>query len=193
MSTQLTLRRASSLHSQSCLEGVTPAERVALRAEAWGLVSSCLPLIVRRMDANTRLPGRGTAVETAFFNRFEATRYATYNTLPVPTRELQLAGLSLGYASAIDAAELLLGLVFCSRHDDKAQAFVLRVVDYMLPAARSLSEITLPAEIFFASTVEYALSGAVSLYDATLIASLRAKWKDTAMVQTRRERDLLDA
>ena len=49
---------------QSTLEGVTPEERTALRTEGRALVS--LPLIVRRMDDNTMLPGRGTAVELAF-------------------------------------------------------------------------------------------------------------------------------
>ena len=42
-------------------------EWTALRAEAWALLSSSLPFIVRRMDDNTVLPGRGTAVELAFF------------------------------------------------------------------------------------------------------------------------------
>ena len=148
--THLTLWRASSLVSQSCLEGVTPAERAALHNEACALVSSCLPLIVRRMDANTMLPGRGTVVETSFFKRFETTRRATFDLSPLSTRSLQLTGLSLGYASAVDAADLLLWLL-PSRNNVEAQAFVLRVVDYMLPAARSLPEITLPAEMFFCS------------------------------------------
>ena len=191
VSTYLTLRRASSLLSQSCLEGVTPAERAALRDEAWALVSSCLPLIVRRMDANTMLPGRGTAVETAFFKRYETTKHAVSDLPPLSTRSLQLAGLSLGYATAVDAADLLFWLL-TKRHDVEAQAFVLRVVDCMFPAARSLPEITLPAEFFFVSKVQYVLSGAFPTYDATFIASLRTKWTAAAMVQMRRERNLLD-
>ena len=42
-----------------------------MRTEAWALLSSSLPLIiVRRIDDNTMLPGRGTAVELAFSRRY---------------------------------------------------------------------------------------------------------------------------
>ena len=73
--TYLTLQRAASLRCQSSLEGVTQDEQAALNNEARELASSCLPLIVGRMDANTMLPGRGTAVELAFFKRFESTKH----------------------------------------------------------------------------------------------------------------------
>ena len=81
--TFLTLQRAASLRGQSQLEGVTPDEKAALRDQAWALAPSCLPLIVCRMDANTMLPGRGTAVELAFFKRFKATSYAISNIPPL--------------------------------------------------------------------------------------------------------------
>ena len=121
--TLLTLRRAMALCCQLQLEGVTPEEQEALGAEAWALASSCLPLIVRRMDANTMLPGRGTAVELAFFKRFTATKQATFDwpyNSPLSTRELQLVGLSLGYATAVLAADALLGFL-CLRLDVEAQ------------------------------------------------------------------------
>ena len=73
--TYLTLRRAGSLIDQSNIEGVT-TESGTLHDEAQALVSSCLPLIVRRMDANTMLPGRGTAVELAFYKQYMTTRHA---------------------------------------------------------------------------------------------------------------------
>ena len=120
--TYLTLMRASSLVCQTQLEGVTRGEEAALDAEAWALVFSCLPLIVRRMDANTTLPGRGTAGELAFFKRFTATKHATYDVPPLSTHDLQLAGLSLGYATAVLAADVLLAL-FITRSDSEAQAF----------------------------------------------------------------------
>ena len=122
--TYLTLQRAMSLRCQAQLDGVTKQEKAALCAEAWALVSSCLPLIARRMDANTMLPGRGTAVELAFFKRFLATKHSAYDVPPLSTRALQLVGLSLGYATAVLAADLLIGLLFL-RRDSEAEAFVL--------------------------------------------------------------------
>ena len=150
--TFLTLRRAACLVSQSCLEGGSREEEAALEDEAWALASSCLPLIVRRMDANTMLPGRGTAVELTFFKRYETTRRAIMDLPTLSTRHLQLAGLSLGYVTAVYAANLLSNLL-PSRNNIEAQAFVLRVVDCMLPAARSLTEYTFPDEFFFATLV----------------------------------------
>ena len=123
VSTFLTLQRASSLRCQLFLEGVTPDEILALNAEAWALASSCLPLIIRRMDANTMLPGRGTAVELAFFKWFEETKIATYDAPPMPIRSLQLLGLSLGYATAVLAADVLIGIVLPFHHDSYHRPF----------------------------------------------------------------------
>ena len=188
----LTQLLACCLLEQSCLEGFTPVEDAALRAEARALVSSCLPLLVRRMDANTMLPGRGTAVELAFFKQYVVTKDAVYSAPPVPTRDLQLAGLSLGYATTVRAADLLLRFL-ALRRDVEVEAFILRVVDCMLPAARSLANITHGEEISFASTVQEALSGTLSNHDAAFVGLLRTKWSAAAMVQMRRERRLLDA
>ena len=88
--TYLTLQRALSLCVQSQLEGCPQNEKVALCNEAWALASSCVPLIVRRMDDNTMLPGRGTAVELAFFKRFMATKHTAFNNPPLSPRQLQL-------------------------------------------------------------------------------------------------------
>ena len=191
--TYLTLRRALALRCQAQLEGVTQDEKAALRAEAWGLASGCLPLLVRRMDANTMLPGRGTAVELAFFKRFThtAANVALLNRPPSSTRELQLVGLSFGYATAVLAADMLLGLL-CVRRDSEAQAFVLRVVECMLPATRCLAEFVLGDEFAFSSKIQQVLSGAFPTYDAAFVASLRAKWTAAAMVQMCRARGLLD-
>ena len=110
--TYLTLERATTLYLQSQLKGVTDDEKEALWAEAWALASGCLPLIVRRMDANTILPGRGTAVELAFFKRYMATMHTAFSLHPLSSHRLQLVGLSLGYATALRAAHRLLAL-FC--------------------------------------------------------------------------------
>ena len=130
----LTARRASSLVLQSQLVGATTDERAALFDEAWMLLSISLPFIVRRMDDNTMLPGRGTAVEVAFYKRFTTTERATVDAPPLSARNLQLVGLSLGYATAVLVADQLLReLVFRQDviRDVEAQAFVLRMVDCM--------------------------------------------------------------
>ena len=187
--TYLTLQRALSLGVQAQLEGGT--ERAALYDEEWALTSACLPLIVRRMDDNTMLPGRGTVVELAFFKRYTVTRLTAFGEPPLSSRYSQLVGLSLGFATALRAATHFLALLGM-RRGVQAAAFVLRVMDCMLPATRSLTGYTLVEEFRFADTIQSALSGDFT-YDATFVVSIRARWTAAAMVQMRRERGLLDA
>ena len=188
--TFLTLERAASLCLQLQLEGVTAAEKTALREESWALASCCLPLIHRRMDNNTMLSGRGTAVELGFFKRFTVTREAAFGDPPLPSRYLQRVGLSLGYATTLRAADRLMGQL-CRRRDLEVEAFILRVVECMLPAARSLGDCILNEEYILANTIQQVLSGACT-FDATFAAELRAKWTAAAMVQMCRQRGLLD-
>ena len=189
--TYLTLERATSLSLQSQLESVTVDEKETLREESWALASCCLPLILRRMDANTMLPGRGTAVELAFFKRFTVIRDTACGEPPLSSRHLQLVGLSLGYATTLRAATQLLTLLCVRRDFEGVQAFVLRVVDCMLPATRSLTGVTLREELAFADMIQSALSGAFP-YDATFVASLRSKWSSADVMEMRRKRGLLD-
>ena len=142
------------------------------------------------------LPGRGTALELAFSKRFATTKHAVLQEPPPSKRELQLAGLSLGYASAVRAANLLLDFL---HYGTTAQAFILCVVDSMLPAARNLSyqesgvmkSIRLPEELVFACNVQQTLeqAGKFSAREAAFIASLRTKWTTVSMVQMCRDRD----
>ena len=101
------------------------------------------------------LPGRGTAVELAFYKRYMVAKHAVFGERPLSSRGLQLVGLSLGYATALSAADQLLGLL-CVRPDVEVQAFVLRVVDCMLPAGRSLTGVTLREKLSFAATLQHA-------------------------------------
>ena len=131
------------------------------------------------------------ALSLGFFKLFKTTTLTAFGDPPLSSRDLQLVGLSLGYATALRAAHRLLALLCWGRCDVEVQAFVLRVVDCMLPAARSLTGFTLAEELDFASTIQHALSGAFA-YDAMLVAALRSKWTSAAMVQMRRERGLWD-
>ena len=79
----------SVLHTEACKFLVQPAgresekeghvarrEEEALRAESWAVSSSVLPLILTRMDDNTRLSGRCTKEEVEFYMRFTLAKVA---------------------------------------------------------------------------------------------------------------------
>ena len=195
--TYLTLRRSNQLVLQWHLEGVTRNEKSALVAEARAHVSSTLPLIVRRVDDNTMLPGRGTAVELVFFKRLIQLKRVVVGVQPFSARELQLESLSLGYATAVATVRLVLrctvGWAGVNADElQKAQEFALRVVDNMQQAAGSLAEYRLPAEVLLASFLQKIVDGAYPFIDAVFVAALRTKWTAAAMVQMCRARRLLD-
>ena len=146
------------------------------------------------MDDNTVLPGRGTAVETAFFKQYLTTADFV-EAKPTPSaRYLQLHGLSLGYATAVDAAAQALGLLRRAstlRPDAQVlHAFVLRVMACMLPASRSLTEILLGDELGFAFRMHQIELRAPPAMDPTYLAVLRSKWTTSAMIAMRRARGL---
>ena len=73
----------------------------------------------------------------------------------------------------------------------EAQAFVLRVVDSMQQAARSLGDYTLPEEASLASIFKDVFTGNWPELDPAFVASLRAKWTAAEMTELRRARGLL--
>ena len=191
MCTFLTLQRCVALLCQTQLEGVSREEKEALRAEVWALTSSSLPLIVRRMDDGTMLPGRCTALEYAFFKKSLMLKSSALREPPLSARQLHLVGLCFGYASGLAAANALLDFVR-TRHEADAEAFVLRVLDCMLLASRSLSGVSFFEEQFFACNVQRHVASTHHLVNVAFIASLRIKWTAAATVRMRRERGLLD-
>ena len=130
-----TLKQAFSLCGQSGVE-VSPVDKAALKAEAWALVSSVLPLLSTRMEDNTLLPGRCTREEVEFFKRFRLATHAANNAPPPPARGLQVHGFGVGYAVTLNAAVLLLRQFVHDPHlPPAALVFVLRAVDMVRAAA----------------------------------------------------------
>ena len=188
--TYLTLQRSNELALQLQLQGVPQDEKATLAAQAWELVYNTLPLVVRRMDANTMLPGRGTAVETAFSKRYD--KKNNVRLVSVANARVATRRFVNGLRNCSQVLAAYRALATLSNRNVEARAFVLRVMDCMLPAARSLPGFSLPEEFAFASCIQQVLSGALPTYDATFVASLRTKWTAAAMMQMRRERGLLD-
>ena len=124
-----TLHQAISLCSQAGLEA-SPVDFAALHAEAWELVSSVLPLVSRRMDDDTLLPGRCTKDEVEFFKRLTLAKHAAENSPRPSARRLQLIGFGVGYTVALYAAyRVLYHSVLGPRPPPPIYAFVLRAVD----------------------------------------------------------------
>ena len=104
----------------------------------------------------------------------------------------------MGYATAVTFAALVLDCIASmpwlnADEVQKAQAVVLRVVDSMQPAARSLGVYTLPEEEHFAAYLrEVVRRGAYPAMDPAFITSLRTRWTDASMKRMFRARNLLD-
>ena len=66
----LSLCQAAELLVQAAVHGVPADEATALRSGAWVIVSGALPLLLRRMEDDTLLPGRCTKEEAEYCRRF---------------------------------------------------------------------------------------------------------------------------
>ena len=189
----LALQSSNSLLLQSALPGVTCVENASLLVDAWALASTTLPLIKRRMEDNTMLPGRGTAVETAFFKTFTTTSCVVFSE-QMSSRHLLLAGLSLGYATAVAAVSQALeslrrAYIGLSNVED-LKAFVLCVVDCMLPVSRTLKDFVFVEEHAFAYQMNQLERGLHAAMDPAFLAALHHKWTTSEMVAMRRARGL---
>ena len=130
-----TLEQAASTYGQARAEA-SCIDKAALRAEAWALASSVLPLLSTRMDNNTLLPGRCTTEEVEFFKCFTLAKHAASDP-PLPARDLQLIGFGVGYAMAMNISVLVLCQIVRDQGPPPAAlALVLRAVD-MVRSART--------------------------------------------------------
>ena len=148
------LKQAVSLRAQAALRGVDAEDASARRADAQALTLGVLPLLSRRLDSQTLLPGRCTAEERACYVVYmeEVLHHAN---MVIYTTQMRLFGLGVGYAAACHAATNLLRCceeATLSPSDEKtAHAFILRLLYCMLPASASLGTVTLGEEIRLAS------------------------------------------
>ena len=185
----LKLQQASQLQLQLRLDGV-PEDKALANSEAWALSFSALPLILRRMEENTP---RCTTDEVQYFRRLVVSH------APAPSaRNHVLVGFVVGYATALDAARLMLQR-FAVRHIPlsaaercSAEAFVLRAVDLILPASRSLCGMNPGEEMRLINTINLTLKASQLQSDA-FVAILRAKWMAPAMVAVRDKRGINEA
>ena len=187
------LKQSVSLRAQAALRGVEATAASERRADAETLTLGVLPLLGRRMDTQTLLPGRCTAAERACYAVcVEATLHHS-NARACTATQLRLFSTGVGYATACHAATNLLRCceeATLSPPDEKlAHAFVLRLVDCMLPAAASLGGLTLGEEIRLASRL-------CKLFrthrDEPFWATLHAKWTSSATAAMRHQRNLHD-
>lgn len=125
------LEQASSLTCQMSAETSSDVQAAQL-AEVWALTISVIPLILRRMDASTVLPGRCAREEVLFFKQFIVWLGQANLRPELEQTILVRQSFAVGYDIAMKAAHTVLTHLLCDvlptalyRLDD----FLLRVVD----------------------------------------------------------------
>ena len=195
LAAHLKLQQANKVYSQASVKGMPADEALVLESAAWEIVSGVLPLLLRRLDANTLLPGRCTKEEVDYYRRFDEALGTTLRSPAMSAHEVTLLSFAVGFATILQAAHLTVSHFYGSRVPlsvdarRAAEAFVSNVIDLMLPASRSLGTVLGDAEKRFTGLMSIFVDHP-SLQADAFIVSLRAKWKAPAMVAMRAERGL---
>ena len=191
MAAHLRLCQAAEMRAQAALNGV-PAEEIAtLRSTAWEIAKGVLPLLLRRIEANTLLPGRCTKEEVEYFRQYNDEDLKANDAPALSARERAVLGFAVGSATAFEAARSVLINLYkyqlpSNEERRSAEAFVLHIVDLILPASRSLS--VAPGEEIRFYHLVHNLSDLPALQSDAFFATLRAKWTAPELVAMRVER-----
>lgn len=146
------------------------------------------------------MPGRCLTAEVVLYRTVLSTLRAVGDKPPWAPRDLFALGFAVGYATAVLCAGQCL-VCWCSnmhspRECRDAEAFALRCIDLLVPAARSLqSGNILGEEIQLVDYIVTILKIPVGAFkDAAaqdFWSSLRAKWSEPELVTWSRERRLI--
>ena len=145
LAAHLKLQQASKLDMQANAHGV-PADEAT-----WELAKGVVPLLLRRIEANTLLPGRCTKEEVEYYRRYDDALCTRFQGPAISADEVTRLSFTVGLATALDAAFLMLSRLtqataleaepLSAAERGAGEAFVSHAVDLILPASRSLGTI----------------------------------------------------
>ena len=99
MDAHLKVLQASKLYLQAGMDGASDGE-----VAAYEVVSSVLPLLLRRIEANTLLPGRCTKEEVEYYRRYNDALDTVFERPAISAHEVIRLGFAVGLATVLEAA-----------------------------------------------------------------------------------------
>ena len=162
-----------------------------LLCRSWAALVSVLPLLLRRVEANTLLPGTVREDEMDYYAHVQATvKKAKKKPLPPPAALRAVASV-LGYVTLLDA--MVWSLVLLRRPYPAAQkrmveSFVLQGLD-VIPRTAGISADMLAGEDDLVAMIDQFMNP--RRYEPAFCAAVLCKWRSNAVSSVLRARGVL--
>ena len=168
------------------------AELMALYRRLWDVLLSLIPLLLRRVEANTLLPGTVREEELAYTAHEEATVLKSKNKPVPPLAELRGTGSAMGYNTLVLAIfrslELLRVPLFPVVQKTMVEPFVLQGLD-VIPRTASIRANLFSAEDSLVAFVKEKMKPRG--YEPGFYAAVIRKWRSHAVGSVLRARGVL--
>ena len=168
------------------------AEQEAFIRRGWAALLSVIPLLLRRIEASTLLPGTIREEEVDYTAYMQAATRKAVNKPVASPAELRTAVSAMGYNTlmyAMDRSLDLLALPFWPAAQKKmVESFVLQGLD-VIPQTAGIPAQLVPVEIRLVKFVEENMNPRD--YEPTFHASVIRKWRSNAVSRVLRARDVL--
>ena len=191
------LRLGESQNFTSLTEGASRSEEDRLDRCAWAVLLSVLPLLLRRIEADTLLPGTIREEEMDYFVHHQAALCKAKNK-PVPSpAQLRAASPLFGYITLLSALcrslELLPMLLWPVTQRRMVESFVLQGLD-IIPRTAGIPEKVMAGEARLVATVEKKLNTRnLGYLEPTFCVAFLRKWRSNAVSSVLRARGVLQA
>ena len=186
------LRMDESKSSNNLTLEASGAEQEALLRRSWAALFSILPLLLRRINAKTLLPGTIREEELTYYAHLQAACWKAMNKPVPPPAALRSAVTTVGYVSLLDAMFRSLDLVRLSLWPASqkriVESFVLQGLD-VIPLTAGIPAHLIAGEDRLVAIIEEDMNPRD--YESAFCASVLRKWRSNAVSSVLRARGAL--
>ena len=186
------LRYAESEALAGLCEAASGAEQEALRRRSWAVLVSLIPPLLRRLEADTLLPGTLRVEELDYTAHVQAAAKKAKNNPVPPLDVLRLMASGTGYTSLLLAIyrslDLLLQPLWPAVQKRMVESFVLQGLDF-IPRTGGIPANVIIGEGPVVMIIEQRMSP--RSYDPAFCAAVLRKWRSDAVSSVLRARGTL--
>ena len=186
------LRMSESRALNNLALGASGAEREALVRRGWSVLVSLIPLLLRRLEANTLLPGGIREEELDYTAHVQAAITKAINKPASPPAVLRAAAAAMGYITLLLAMFRSLDLLklpwWPAAQKRLVESFVLQGLD-VVPLTAGIPANLIAGEDRLVAIIEEDMNPRA--YDPAFCAAVLRKWRSNAVSSVLRARGVL--
>ena len=186
------LRMSGSEHLTSIASQATGAENEAYARQAWALLLSAIPILLRRLESNALLPVTIREEELDYETHVQAAILKAKKERGQPPALLRAWASTFGYETLLDAMyrslDFLPSLWWPATQKRSVESFVLRGLDF-IPRTAAIPAALIAGEKHLVASMESYMTPLP--YDPIFCAALLRKWRSEAVSNVLRSRGVL--